>query len=208
MLKKIIIILSFITMLSAGNHMTVKGSPQDSSFEFDLDVSTIIPAFGEDSYFLGLGAMGFGRDEKGDRIYRMYALKMLTLIQIEQFDDFKIELGMKVMYSDINSSSFLALPVGVEGYYAFANDKYYPFVRFSAFYGPAHLALLDAKDYLEYSASIGLQLDTFRQFFESGIGVSMEYFHIFLGYRSVITNLETTDLILSESIYGGAKWAF
>ena len=209
MLKKITLILLLSTPLFSGNQFEMNFSGSHSRLSFDLDVANIIPAMGESSYYLGLSTMGIGTDPiTGDPINRMYGVNLYMQSILNPFEELTVQVGMKALYSTINSENLLVLPVGFSGTYIMPSDKFQPIIKVSGFYGSAHLALLDTTNYFEYSAALGLQLDNFRQFFETALSTTLSYFHVFAGYTSITMQSTTTEIVITQGIYGGMKIAF
>jgi len=209
MLKKIIFVLVLSTPLFSGNQFEMNLSGMNSQLSFDLDVANIIPSMGESSYYLGLSTMGIGKDPfTGDPLNRMFGVNIFTQLVVNPFEELTVQIGMKALYSSIDNLNLLALPVGFSGIYIMPSDKFQSIIKVSGYYGSAHLALFDSTNYLEYSAAIGLQLENFRQYFETALSTSISYFHVFIGYNSITTQYETTEIILVNGIYGGMKIAF
>ncbi|WP_373036186.1 YfaZ family outer membrane protein [Sulfurimonas sp.] len=108
--------------------------------------------------------------------------------------DLVIGLGVKLNAT----KNFTSIPLGAELGYKFAfSDKFPLYLRGALYYAPEVLSMQDAKSFLEYRASLDLEV--------------IKNASVTLGYRSIDTNYTSStggDKTYNKSAYVGVKFAF
>lgn len=108
--------------------------------------------------------------------------------------DLVIGLGVKFNAT----KNFSSIPLGAElGYKLAFSDKFPLYLRGALYYAPEVLSMQDAKSFLEYRASLDLEV--------------IKNASVTLGYRSIDTNYTSStggDKTYNKSVYVGVKFAF
>lgn len=109
---------------------------------------------------------------------------------------FRLGMGAKVNFTQVNTMDFISVPLGVEGSYTIATKEFVPMhLNAAIYYAPSVLAMRDADSYLESRVSFDLEV------IENG--------NITLGYRNIETNYENNqDFRYNRSAYLGFKLKF
>ena len=105
-------------------------------------------------------------------------------------------IGFKLNYTQVNSKSFMSLPIGLEASYELPFPDLIPmFVEANVYYAPEVLSFSDAKNYVEYRINYDLEM--------------IKNVHLNAGYRNIDTKYFSLGRVnYNRSFYLGVKIGF
>lgn len=171
------------------NNKDIEGSVRFDMGQFN---DTVEP----DSYLLGGRIINVDKDHS-DAANPDPLLEANFLLQnpLKTNDDITFGIGVKAVYTKLNSKSYSALPLGVEAGYRLPLDLPMP-VRAGAnlYYAPESLSFNSAENYSEQRIYADIEI--------------VKNGNITVGYRNIDTDTEQADLTYNDEFYIGFKFAF
>lgn len=190
MLKHIVILIFIITSGHAIHKGMMNVSALDVEASLKFDIGQFKEDFALDSYYVGATAISTN-DGKG------YILGSLDFLLLEEMpiEGLKVGAGMRLIYTSLGSSIFIAFPLSVSAAYQVPSKNALPFFLTSELhYSPRILSVSDAINYFEFRAGMNYEV--------------IENLKILLGYRIIQTNYTTSNVTYNNTVYIGMQAGF
>ncbi len=201
MLKKTVTMLALTGSLFAMHEAELNLNNYDLNAKLDLDMGQFNTAVDPDTVFVGARYLHgshyhSGRDLKKDE--DLFDAHFSVGQHFRGNGTVTLALGAKFVYTSINNYNFYALPLGIAGSYELPLGLPIPFaVGGSIYYAPEVLAWQDAKNYLEYTVFLDVQI--------------IDRAALTAGYRTINTDFdveERGDLVFNAAWFAGVKFRF
>ncbi|MDY0233045.1 MAG: YfaZ family outer membrane protein [Sulfurimonas sp.] len=196
MLKKLGLIALCTASAFAMHSIELNINDKDLEFGAKVDMGQFNDAVDPDTVFVG--AKILHADEKhsdfrsNSDMNDYYEANFLMQRKVGNSD---LVIGLGVKFN--GTKNFSSFPLGVEATYKILGGAIPLYIKGVVYYAPEILSLQDAKSFLEYRASLDVELIT------NG--------YVTVGYRSIDTNYDGKkggDMNYNKSAYIGVKFAF
>jgi len=196
MLKKLGLIALCTASAFAMHNIELNINDKDLEFGAKVDMGQFNDAVDPDTVFIG--AKIFNADEDNSDFNSnsdMNNYYETSFLMQRRVGDSNLVIGLGVKFN--GTKNFSSIPLGAEVTYKILDGAIPLYLRGAVYYAPEILSLQDAKSFLEYRASLDVELIT------NG--------YVTLGYRSIDTNYDSDkggDINYNKSAYLGIKFAF
>ncbi|MGD9718290.1 MAG: YfaZ family outer membrane protein [Sulfurimonadaceae bacterium] len=197
MLKKLALLGAAAASAFAMHSAEININDKDLELAGKIDMGQFNHTVDPDTVFIGakfLRADGDNSDPEVHDLEEFYELSFLMQRNIKE-SGLAIGLGVKANHTE----DFTSFPLGIEARYKLPLTNVVPlYLGGSLYYAPQVLSMDDARDFLEYRATLDIEV------IENG--------NITLGYRKIETNYEIAghrhDFTYNKSAYVGFKFRF
>ncbi len=204
MLKKILYLSLGSVSLFAMHTVELNINDLELEAGVKLDIGQFNHNIEPDTTFIGVTYINankeYSEDASGnsvDKLGKYFNFNFLMKQEVNN-SDLKVGLGVKTVFSSIdepNLSSYTAIPLGVEVEYTLPVEIMIPIsLDAQMYYAPKSLSFSDSKSYFEYR-------------FEANFEV-IERGSLYVGFRNIETNYDSSDYVYNRASYLGFKFAF
>jgi len=196
MLNKLGLIALCTASAFAMHNIELNINDKDLEFGAKVDVGQFNDAVDPDSVFIGAKILHADKkhsDFRNNSDMNDYYEASFLMQRKVGASDLVIGLGIKLN----GTKNFSSVPLGLEATYKILGGAIPLYIKGAVYYAPEVLSMQNAKNFLEYRASLDLEVVT------NG--------YVTLGYRSIDTNYDSKkggDMNYNKSAYIGVKFAF
>jgi hypothetical protein len=196
MLNKLIIAaLWMVTSAFAAHQVSIDANDREIGGEIRLDMGRMGNAM-SNAY---IGARFLNGDNNNSKTIAdpdpLMEASFMVMQPIHGVQGLKVGLGIKAVYTQIDSQRYGALPLGVEAELMLPLNTPFPFYLNGAFYyAPSALSFKEGNGYME--TRIGIDAEP------------MENARVGVGYRVIETDLKSRDITYNDAWYFGMRLDF
>ncbi|CAA6803913.1 MAG: Unknown protein [uncultured Campylobacterales bacterium] len=189
MLKKLLL-LSVVSVFAFANPKVfeLNLNSDDVEVKFQNPVYVTTNQYAEESSYL-MEAGYINADSES-----LFSLGFFMKSHVRSVPNLKVNMGLKLVYSGSignDNDYFLALPIGLDFEYNINSDIGEFFIGSSIYYAPDPLSFEEADSYTEFRLQGGMEI--------------VKNGDLLVGYRSINTDLESTDVSFNKAIYIGFR---
>ncbi len=197
MLKKMIMLVVSASSAFALHYAEVNINNVDVNAKVSMDMGQFNQVIEPDTTFWGLEytngspSHSNGYDKNGG----MGDVFFLMMRPLGNLEDLRVGLGMKLVFTQLNKSNFLALPFGLEVEYRLPFDLPVNFyLGANGYASPEVLSFESAKNYFSYNANFDIEV--------------IERARLSVSYKAQHTNFIDFDALYNRAVYFGVKFGF
>ncbi len=200
MLKKMLSALCFAVPLMAMHEVELNLNNYDLDAKLHLDMGQFNPSVEPGSVFFGARYLHASRQHSDDDLNKdndLFDGHFFVRQRLSGARALSLGMGMKFVYTSVQSHDFYALPLGLMADYDLPLGMNIPVTIGGTFYySPQVLSWSDAKNYMEYDVHLDVM-------FIDRAGITG-------GYRKIDTDFDLShgDLVYNETWFIGVKFRF
>ena len=204
MLKKILSLTLGSVSLFAMHTVELNINDLELEAAVKLDIGQFNHNVEPDTTFIGIAYINadeeYSENARGASVDKLGGYFNFNFLMKQEINnsDLKVGLGVKAVFASIdkpNLSSYAAIPLGVEVEYTLPVANMIPIsLDAQMYYAPESLSFSDSKSYFEYRLEANFEV--------------IERGSLYVGFRNIETNYDSSDYVYNRASYFGFKFAF